>query len=209
MQQLKPFLLTLWGLIITFALYYFFTHDITVESLQGYFSNLGAYGAIAYIIAYAIRPIVFFPTSIMTPLSVVLFGPYLGWIFTYIGETFSASVAFFLARFFGRTLVKNNENSFLKKYDHKLTNNGFQTVLFLRFVPLFPFDFVNYTCGLSGIRYKDYLIATLLGVIPGLTAYIFLGSSLTDPRFLIPTILSFILLSVFAKYVEKKYGKKV
>lgn len=205
--MIKKILLTLWGILLVSAAYYFYSRGISIDELQSYFQNLGAMGAVAYIIAYTIRPLVFFPTSIMTPLSAVLFGPYLAWIFTYIGETLSASFAFFIARYFGRNYVKEHENKFLRKYDEQLNSYGFETVVFLRLVPLFPFDFVNYACGLSGIKFRDYLYATLIGIIPGLTAYIFLGGSLADPRLLVPTILMFMLLSYMAKKLKNKNKK--
>jgi len=142
----------------------------------------------------------------MTPLSAVLFGPFIGWIYTYIGENLSATVAFFAARYFGRNFVKENENAFIQKYDKKLKTNGFETVLILRLIPLFPFDFVNYASGLSSIKYRHYIFATLLGVIPGLTAYIFLGGSLTNPYLIIPTIFLFSIITFLAHRYQKRHN---
>jgi len=183
--------------------------------LREYFMMVGPWAFLIYIVAYSLRAVVFFPTSIMTPLSALLFGPVYGWILTYIGETLSATVAFFIAKYFGSSvsaaLEKTSDKpnpfqTFIQKYKHELEKNGFQTVLFLRMVPLFPFDFVNYACGLTNIKYRTYLIATLIGVIPGLTAYIFLGSSLMNPYLLIPTAAAFIVLSLLARYFKKRFA---
>ncbi len=133
----------------------------------------------------------------------------MGWIYTYIGENLSATVAFFAARYFGRKFVKENENAFIKRYDEKLRCCGFETVFMLRLIPLFPFDFVNYASGLSAIRYRSYISATLLGVIRGLTAYIFLGGSLTNPYLLIPTVILFVLISWVAHRHHKKQMSEV
>jgi uncharacterized membrane protein YdjX (TVP38/TMEM64 family) len=206
-KHLKKILLTLWIVAIGCTAYYLFTHNITPESLQASLKDMGLIAGLIYIIAYALRPLIFFPTSIMTPLAAILFGPYLGWIFAYIGESFSAAVAFFAGRYFGRSFVENHENEFLKKYDKKLSENGFETILFLRFVPLFPFDFVNYSGGLSGITFKDYILGTMLGIIPGLTAYIFLGGAIMNPWLIIPTILSFLLLTLIARTWKKRQEK--
>lgn len=194
----------LWIIAILSTVHYYFTVGISIEDIRRYLSELGVLGGAAFIVTYAIRPLVFFPTSIMTPASAVLFGPFLGWIYTYIGENLSATVAFFAARYFGRSFVKENENAFIKKYDEKLRCCGFETVLMLRLIPIFPFDFVNYASGLSAIRYRSYISATLLGVIPGLTAYIFLGGSLTNPYLLIPTIILFGLISWIAHRHHKQ-----
>lgn len=201
----KKLLFTLWLLIIILFGTYFYKKGITVEMAQDFITQFGVWSVLIYMLAYTIRPLIFFPTSIMTPLAAILFGPFLGWLAAYIGENFSANFAFVVGRYFGRDLVKTKSNRFLKKYDKKLSEQGFETVIFLRLVPLFPFDFVNYTCGLSGIKQRQYFLATAIGVIPGLTAYIFLGASFaSNPLFIIPTVLLFGVLI----YVGKKLGKK-
>lgn len=213
--MIKKLLFGIWLVLIACTAYYLYTHQVTPMMLREYFLMLGPWAFLLYVVAYTLRAVVFFPTSIMTPLSALLFGPFYGWILTYIGETLSATVAFFIARYFGKNLSLKKEGQsdtpgkftlFIRKYKGELEDNGFQTVLFLRLVPLFPFDFVNYACGLSSIRYRTYLIATLIGVIPGLTAYIFLGGSLTNPYLIIPTILGFIGLSLLARFAKKKWN---
>lgn len=206
---LKNILGALWIIAILGAIYYYITVGISVDDIRGYLGGLGIWSGVAFIIAYTVRPLVFFPSSIMTPLAAVLFGPVMGWIYTYVGENLSATVAFYTARFFGRNFIKENENSFIKKYDEKLRCCGFETVLMLRLIPLFPFDFVNYASGLSAIRYRSYIGATLLGVIPGLTAYIFLGGSLANPYLLVPTIVLFALISWVAHRHHKKQMNEV
>lgn len=206
----KHVLLALWAVLIAITMYMLFTYRITPEMLQGYFMDLGPWAALVYVVAYALRPIILFPTSIMTPLAALLFGPFLGWIYAYVGETFSATIAFFIAKYFRGSFMHASGNShgflaFLEKYQAKLEERGFETVLFLRLVPLFPFDFVNYACGLSRIPYRTYLVATLVGILPGLTAYIFLGSSLMNPWLLIPTAIVFVLLSLIARYMRKRH----
>jgi len=201
--NLKNILGTLWILAIIGAVYYYVTVGISIGDIKAYLGGLGLWSGLVFIIAYTIRPLIFFPTSIMTPLASILFGPVMGWIFAYVGENLSASVAFFTARYFGRNFIKERESSFIKKYDDKLRNNGFETVLILRLIPLFPFDFVNYASGLSAIKYVSYISATLIGVIPGLTAYIFLGGSLANPFLLIPTIILFATISLVAHRYQK------
>lgn len=209
----RKILLYLWITLICLSVFYLYTHEVTPSALREYFIHLGPWAAVFFVIAYTIRPIVFFPASIMTPLSALLFGPFYGWILSYVGSILSAIAAFFIAKYFGKNLFSKQEDStqdqnrftqFIVKYKKTLEDNGFETVLFLRLVPLFPFDFVNYACGLSNIRFSTYLVGTLIGVIPGLTAFIFLGGSITNPYFLIPTIFAFIGLTYGARYMKNK-----
>ncbi len=155
-----------------------------------------------YIIIYTLRPLVFFPTSILTPLSSAVFGPLLGWIYTYIGENIAASVAFFVARYLGGDVVSRFKR--LERIDTELQEHGLRTVIFLRLVPLFPFDSVNFGLGLTSVSWRQYALGTAIGVIPGLTAYIFLGASLFSGMYIIPTILGFLVLSLLASLLRKR-----
>ena len=198
-------LISLGILLISYSLAHSLTYleviKLTVTEVQNFIQSVGLLAPVLYIVIYTIRPFIFFPTSILTPLSAVLFGPVAAWAYTYIGENLSATVAFFTARFFGLGKFKNLK--IFKKINAIVEEAPLVTVLSLRLVPLFPFDFVNYGMGITRIPYRLYFVGTLLGVIPGLTAYIFLGASLTEPRFFIPTIALFIILISIA-YVIKK-----
>jgi uncharacterized membrane protein YdjX (TVP38/TMEM64 family) len=46
--------------------------------------------------------------------------------------------------------------------------------LIIRLVPVFPFNAVNFGCGLTGIRLRDYVLATAIGIVPGTFVYQFL-----------------------------------
>ena len=170
--------------------------------IKGVLMSLGFFAPIVYIIIYIIRPLVFFPTSILTPLSAVVFGPFLAWIYTFIGENIAASVAFLVARYFGGDMVSRFKK--LNLIDEELKEHGLRTVIFLRLVPLFPFDVVNFGLGLTSISFKKYVIGTAIGVLPGLTAYIFLGASLLSGMYIVPTIGGFLLLSFLASYMRRK-----
>ncbi len=211
---MKKYLALIWLVLLGVAIYYLRDFAINnsysigealkeiIKILQAYIADAGIYAGIIYILIYTIRPLIFFPTSILTPISAVLFGPVLGWIFTYIGENFSASVAFFVGRYFGGGVTEKFK--ILKKLDGSISESPFITVLFLRMVPLFPFDFVNFGLGVTKISFRWYILGTLLGVIPGLTAYIFLGTSITNPIFLIPTIIFFVILISTSWYIKKR-----
>jgi uncharacterized membrane protein YdjX (TVP38/TMEM64 family) len=94
----------------------------------------------------------------------------------------------------------------IKEYDQKLEENGFMTVLFFRLVPLFPFNGLNFALGLTKVRIKDYFFATLIGIIPGTFAYVYLGSSLAEMNYanIIFAIVLIILLSLSLKAYNSK-----
>lgn len=212
-KNYKKILAVLWVVIIFLlalsSYSYLRTHGMSFQEgllmvqddVKGALGSLGIFAPIIYILIYIIRPLVFFPTSILTPLSAVVFGPFLGWIYTFIGENIAASVAFLVARYFGGDLLSRFKK--LKLLDEELKEHGLRTVIFLRLVPLFPFDIVNFGLGLTSVSFRKYVIGTAVGVLPGLTAYIFLGASLLSGMYIIPTLGIFLLLSILAHYMRK------
>ena len=213
-KNYKKILGITWAMVILFlaGLTYNYLHAhgmsfregllIAQGDIQGVLVSLGFFAPIVYIIIYIIRPLIFFPTSILTPLSAVVFGPFLGWVYTFVGENIAASVAFLVARYFGGDLLSQFKK--LKLIDKELQEHGLRTVIFLRLVPLFPFDAVNFGLGLTSVPFRKYLIGTAVGVLPGLTAYIFLGASLLSGMYIIPTIVGFFVLSLLASIMRKK-----
>ena len=131
---------------------------------------------ILYIFIYTFRPITLFPAMWLTIISGYLFGPWLGILFTIIGENFSANLAFLMARYFGADFVQSHETNFMKKWDCKLQENGLVTVMIMRFIYL-PFDGVNFVCGMTSIRQRDFAIGTIIGIMPGLITFALLGGA--------------------------------
>ena len=213
-KNYKKILLCIWIVVIVLLALstyrYLHAHDMSLRDglrmaqrdIQSILISLGFFAPIVYILIYVIRPLIFFPTSILTPLSAVIFGPFLGWIYTYVGENIAASVAFLVARSLGGNVLSRFKK--LNLIDEELQEHGLRTVMLLRLVPLFPFDFVNFGLGLTSVSFRNYVVGTALGVLPGLTAYIFLGASLLSGMYIIPTLVIFVSLSVLANYMRKK-----
>ena len=130
--------------------------------------------ACIYILFYAIRPLILFPATLLTVASGLIFGPWLGTLFTVVGENASANFAFFLARWLGRSAVAKREVGWLRRWDRKLEENGLFAVLTMRLIML-PFDAVNFGCGLTAIRQRDYALGTFFGILPSLVGFVLLG----------------------------------
>lgn len=148
--------------------------DILVELYN--FTTGTVWGPIIYMAAYAIRPIIFFPATLMTMLSGALFGLPLGILYTIIGENASANLAYWIGRFFGKGSRVENI-SYIGRWVKKLRSEPFISVLIMRFIYL-PFDLTNYACGILNVRWKAYFFATALGILPGLTTFVGFGATL-------------------------------
>lgn len=170
----------------------------------------GMFAPAAYIFVYALATILFLPGSVLTIAGGAVFGPLFGTVYTVIGATIGATLAFLLARFLGRDFVSSAEGEKLKKlaeYDKKIEENGLGVVLFLRFAPLFPFNGLNFALGLTKVTFKDYFWGTLVGIIPGTFAYVYLGDSLASLN-LVQIILAIVLLAALSFGAGKLTKKK-
>ncbi|MFQ5543647.1 MAG: TVP38/TMEM64 family protein [Nitrospiria bacterium] len=141
------------------------------------------YGPIVYIVIYILRPIIFFPAAFLTMLSGALFGLWGGIIFTVIGENLSALLAYAIGLFLGHDFLNSYKMQFFAPWQKKINENHFMAVLTMRLIYL-PFDLVNYACGAVGVRWKEYTLATFIGIIPGLVTFVSFGASLSIEEFL-------------------------
>jgi len=129
-----------------------------------------------YVILYSVRPLVLFPATLLTLAAGLVFGPWLGILFTVVGENASANVAFALARWLGRDWIGAHAYGTILRWDRRLRDNALVGVLLMRLVYL-PFDAVNYGCGLTSMRHRDYFLGTFFGILPGLVSFVLLGGT--------------------------------
>jgi uncharacterized membrane protein YdjX (TVP38/TMEM64 family) len=152
----------------------------------------GALGPIAYVLLYAIGPSFLVPGAVMTIAGGLAFGALWGSVWSLVGANLGALIAFWAGRFMGRSFV---ERIFGERFRHlldRLVRNGFFLILYLRLVPVIPYNALNMLAGVSPISFRDYLWATLIGMIPGTVLFAFLGDALwqpTSPRFFLAVAL--------------------
>ncbi|MCH7868933.1 MAG: TVP38/TMEM64 family protein [Myxococcales bacterium] len=147
------------------------------ELLDAWLSQFGlGRAALIYVVLYTIRPLVLFPATLLTIASGMLFGPWLGILFTIIGENASANFAFWIARWLGRSWVDDREEGRIRAWDDKIRKNALTSVLLMRLLYV-PFDAVNYGCGLTSMRQRDFCIGTFLGILPALVSFVLLGGA--------------------------------
>jgi uncharacterized membrane protein YdjX (TVP38/TMEM64 family) len=172
------------GLIVFFIVLYFVSRKTGLKeflnsgNIERILYSSGAWAPIIFILVYILATVFFFPGTPITILSGFVFGVWLGTFYTIIGAIIGATLAFLVSRFFGRDFVKSMlEDKFkvLNKFSSLLEKNGFLTVVFLRLIPLFPFNGLNYALGLTKVKFRDYFVASLFGMLPGTFMYIFVG----------------------------------
>ena len=177
--------LTTWlkmGLLVAFlaaAVYYFrFTaqgRDITPQSVLDSIESHGPVAArLIYVGVYIGGTVACLPGAVLSFAGAVLFGAYEGTLYTWIGATIGATLAYGMARVLGRDFVERLFGGRFAAFDQRIREHGFTGLLLIRLVPIFPFNAVNFGCGLVGVRLRDYVLATAIGILPGTFVYQFL-----------------------------------
>lgn len=181
MKQFKYYL----GLVCLFVLIYILNKNNLIKGfspteIRDYVITFGVYAPLIYIILFTFVPLTLFPDSILAIAGGMIFGIYHGAIYTMIGAICGASLSFYLSRTFGHTLLKALISKHSKLPLDKFRNKGFMFILIIRLIPLIPFDVISYSAGLSDIKFKDFILATFLGIIPGVLVFTNLGDKSID-----------------------------
>jgi uncharacterized membrane protein YdjX (TVP38/TMEM64 family) len=159
---------------------------VTVGQVRGLRDSLGALAPVLFVVVYVVGTVLAFPGIVMTLVGGLLFGTLFGGVLVTIGATIGALLAFLVARRVGRDAVERfAAGGRLARFDRALSGSGLSAVLFTRLVPVVPFNVVNYLWGLSGVSFRDYALATVVGMIPAEFVYTNIGGaiarSLDDP----------------------------
>lgn len=144
--------------------------------------NLGDVGALVLALVYIPAAVFLVPGSLLTLGAGFAFGVFRGSIAVSLGSTAAAAVAFVLGRFLARDWVEQRVRNSPKfrAIDQAVAEQGFKIVLLTRLSPVFPYNFLNYAFGLTKVRFRDYILASWVGMFPGTVMYVYLGSIASD-----------------------------
>jgi uncharacterized membrane protein YdjX (TVP38/TMEM64 family)/rhodanese-related sulfurtransferase len=143
--------------------------------IQGWISSLGLWAPLAYVALFAVGAILFVPGAIFGLAGGALFGPLWGTILSLAGATLGATAAFVAARYLAADWVRRKCGGRLEQLIAGVEAEGWRFVAFVRLVPLFPFNLLNYALGLTRIPLAHYVLASLVCMAPGSLAYTWLG----------------------------------
>jgi uncharacterized membrane protein YdjX (TVP38/TMEM64 family) len=142
--------------------------------------GMGVCGPVVFGAVYVGACVLFVPGSVLTLGAGFVFGVVVGTITVSASSVAGASAAFLL----GRTLLRDwiqariARNPRFHALDAAVQRQGFLIVLLCRLSPIFPFNLLNYALGLTRVSFRDYLLASWLGMLPGTVLYVYLGSTL-------------------------------
>lgn len=151
-------------------------------SLVGWIHGAGVLGIAVFVVAYVGAALLLLPGSALTLGAGFAYGPLWGTLLVVPTSVLAAVIAFAAARRGGRTRIvrRIERDARFAAIDRAIGRSGFKIVGLLRLSPVFPYSVLNYALGLSGVRFRDYLWASLVGMFPGTLLYVYLGSAITS-----------------------------
>ena len=144
-------------------------------SLTHALGRFGPWAPLFFVLLYACATVLFVPGSILTLAGGVLFGPTWGTLWNLTGATIGATAAFLISRYFVADWVRDRTGNRLERVIRGVEDEGWRFVAFVRLVPLFPFNLVNYALGLTRIGALEYAASSFVCMAPGALAYTYFG----------------------------------
>ncbi len=146
------------------------------EHLQRVLNRSGALGPLVYVGLVVLQAVVApLPAPVLAVAGGYCFGPFEGFLLTWLGALLGGVGCFGISRVFGRQFVRGNRRA--ERFDSYMEAHGAVLVFVLRLIPLVSFDAISYGAGLSGIRFRSFLLATALGMAPGTFVFVYLGGA--------------------------------
>lgn len=136
---------------------------------------LGPWAPFAHVVLFAIGTVLFVPGAVFGLAGGALFGPFWGTLLNLAGATLGATASFLIARYLAADWVRRRAGQRLERLIAGVEAEGWRFVAFVRLVPLFPFNLLNYVLGLTRIPLSHYVLASLVCMAPGTLAYTWLG----------------------------------
>lgn len=140
--------------------------------------HLGWWGVAAFIFLYVAACLFLIPGSLLTLGAGFVYGVVKGAIIVSAASTLGATLAFLAGRTLARHWVTRQIEGrpFFRAMDEAMAREGWKIVLLTRLSPVFPFNLLNYTLGLTQIQVKSFILTSWIGMLPGTVMYVYLGS---------------------------------
>lgn len=150
------------------------------ELLRGALARVRSVPALPlwFVLVYIAATALALPAWVLTLAGGALFGTLLGTTLSWGGATLGATLAYLLGSTLGRGALHALLGHRAAALDRLSTRHGFRTLLRLRLLPIVPFNLLNYAAALAGVRPRDFVGATALGILPGTFVYTYFASAL-------------------------------
>jgi uncharacterized membrane protein YdjX (TVP38/TMEM64 family) len=148
-----------------------------IAGLRDYILSYGFLAPVASCFLMVLQALVApVPSFLITFANGLAFGVFWGWILSLFGHVLAAAVCFGISRALGRVPVEVLVGKTgLESADRWFAKWGIYAVFVARLIPGIAFDVISYAAGLTRMRFRNFIVATTLGIFPQTFLYSFLG----------------------------------
>jgi uncharacterized membrane protein YdjX (TVP38/TMEM64 family) len=161
--------------------------------------------------AYILGGLLFLPITLLISATVIVFGPFFGFGYAFLGALVSSIVTFGVGMLLKSKISLNWEIKGLKYLNKLLSRQGILSIFLARNLLILPFSFINICAGATRISFRDYLIGTILGLLPNLLALAIFAdrvvSAIVNPNWI--NILLALLLTVILLFFWKQLNTRI
>ena len=143
---------------------------IDIDRLSGWAASLRENPARhLYVLgAYVIGSLLLVPITAIILITAIIFGPILGSLYSVLGCLAGAVATYAIGRLLGQDFVRKIAGTKWRRLEKKIEQTGIVAVATLRLLPVAPFTVVNVVSGAFKVPLRDYILGSLLGLVPGI-----------------------------------------
>jgi uncharacterized membrane protein YdjX (TVP38/TMEM64 family) len=152
-----------------------------IDSLVRHLADLGAWGPVLFVGIYILAAITLAPAFLLTFAAGAVFGLWRGTLLVYFAAVLGASAVYALAVPLARSRLLRwiDRDPRVAATRRAVVKDAAWIMFLLRLSPLVPYNLLNYALALSGVRFRDYLLASV-GMIPAIIMYAYYGKVTGD-----------------------------
>ena len=119
---------------------------------------------------FLVGSVVMVPITGLIIVSYLAFGPWEGFAYALIGSALSAGLTYGIGSWMGKEKLSRLAGSRINRLSQYVGERGLLSMVIAHMLPVGPFTIVNMLAGASHIGFRDFMIGTLMGMIPGMIA---------------------------------------
>jgi len=178
----------------------------SIDDVNNTIKNAKYFGPILYMAILIIHGIIsIFPAAAIILFGGKYFGITGGFIYTISGMTIGASAAFFIAKKYGTDIEKQwMSRKKIEFLSRMFKQWGSRIVIFGLLIPIIPADTISFAAGASDIKFRNFLLATIIGFIPATLLLIYFGTKISlDIKIITGITLLLVAIIIFQRNHHK------
>lgn len=144
---------------------------ITIANMKGWMAEAGPWGVLLFAVVFVVGELLQVPGLLFVAVGVISYGRLMGGSLSFAVAVLSVCFSFVIVRGVGGKALGEIETAWVKKVMAKLDECPITTIAVLRVV-LIMSPQLNYALALTNVRFRDYLIGSVVGLIPPILAFV-------------------------------------